>query len=69
MEDPREVGSLSRGVMLPVGATPIRPITGRPSLAPVSFTRCVVRSPYDFPSPSQRPGERDGLTTFRVCHH
>src|SRR5262249_35641463 len=26
-------------------ATPIRPITGRPSLAPSSSTRCPVRSP------------------------
>jgi hypothetical protein len=28
-----------RGMMLPLGAIPIRPVTGRPSLAPSSFTR------------------------------
>ena len=38
-EDPREVGSLSGGVMSPVGSTPIRPVTGRHSLPPPSFTR------------------------------
>src|SRR3954470_14051141 len=29
---PREVSPLSRGVISPKGSTPIRPITGRPSL-------------------------------------
>ena len=38
-EDPREVGPLSGGVMSPVGSTPIRPVTGRHSLPPSSFTR------------------------------
>jgi hypothetical protein len=38
-EDPREVGSLSGGVMSPGGSTPIRPVTGRYSLVPPSFTR------------------------------
>ena len=46
-EDPREVGPLSGGVMSPGGSTPIRPITGRRSLAPSSFTRrpvgCLLR--------------------------
>jgi hypothetical protein len=46
----REVSPFARGVMLPVGATPIRPITGRPSLAPSSFTRCPMRSPCGSPS-------------------
>jgi hypothetical protein len=34
-----------RGVMSPKGSTPVRPITGRPSLAPSSFTRSPVGSP------------------------
>src|SRR5436190_16257168 len=45
----REVCPLAGGVMSPHGSTPIQPITGRPSLAPSSFTRCPVRSSYDFP--------------------
>jgi hypothetical protein len=44
-EDPREVCTLSGGVMLPRGSTPIRSITDRPSLAPSSFTRCPFGSP------------------------
>jgi hypothetical protein len=42
---PREVSPLSRGV-----ATPIRPVTGRPSLPPSSFTRRPVGSPYGGPT-------------------
>ncbi len=38
-EDPREVGPLSGGVMSPFGSTPIRPVNGRHSLPPPSFTR------------------------------
>ena len=41
----REVGSLAGRVLSPPGSTPIRPITGRPSLAPSSFTRSPVGSP------------------------
>ena len=44
---PREVCPLSRGVMC---STPIRPITGRPSLPPSSFTRRPVGSPCGWPS-------------------
>src|SRR5262249_19762468 len=44
-EDQREVSALSRGVMLPSGSTPIRPVTGRRWLAPSSFTRCPVGGP------------------------
>src|SRR5262245_22765800 len=44
-EDQREVCSLSGRVMLPSGSTPIRPITGRPSLTPPSFTRSPIGSP------------------------
>jgi hypothetical protein len=39
-QHPREVCTLAGGV-----ATPIRPITGRPSLAPSSFTRSPIGSP------------------------
>ena len=46
---PREVGPLSRGVISP-GSTPIRPITGRPSLPPSSFTRRPVGSPCGGPT-------------------
>ena len=56
-QHPREVSSLSRGVMSP---TPIRPITGRPSLPPSSFTRRPVGSPYGRPTLR----EDDGLTTL-----
>src|SRR6185312_6198133 len=61
-EDQREVGSLSRRVMSPLGSTLIRPITGRLSLAPASSTRCVVRPSCDAPS------ERDALGTQRAYH-
>ena len=44
---PREVSSLSRGVM---SSTPIRPITGRPSLPPSSFTRRPIGSPCGWPT-------------------
>jgi hypothetical protein len=54
--------------MSPFGSTPIRPITGRPSLAPASFTRWAVRSPCGFPSGAFAP-ESNGLPTFRVCNH
>ena len=39
-------------------ATPIRPITGRPSLAPSSPTRCPVRSSYDSPCCPRTAGQR-----------
>jgi hypothetical protein len=38
-------------------ATPIRPVTKRPSLPPSSFTRCPVRSPCGSPSEAC-PGEQ-----------
>jgi len=46
-----EVCSLSRGVMLPCGSTPIRPITGRHSLFPHSFTRTTNSIPCGLPAP------------------
>jgi hypothetical protein len=46
---PREVGPLSGG-----GTTPIRPIPGRPSLAPSSFPRSPFGRPYDLPAPRGR---------------
>jgi hypothetical protein len=60
--DQREVSPLLRRGDV---ATPIRPITGRPSLSPSSFTRCPVGSPCGSLSP--RPpwftgqGETTGL--------
>jgi hypothetical protein len=71
--DPREVSPLSRGVMWPpplrpstvltaCGATPIRPVTGRHSLAPSSFTRPSAGVPCGRLSPPAQPEEeRTGL--------
>jgi len=39
-------------------ATPIQPITDRPSLAPSSFTRCPIRSSYDFLCCPRAAGQR-----------
>jgi len=47
---PGEVCPLSRGVMSPRGSTPVRPIAGRPSLPPPSFTRRPVGSPRGWPT-------------------
>ena len=47
---PGEVSPLSRGVMSPRGSTPVRPIAGRPSLPPPSFTRRPVGSPCGGPT-------------------
>src|SRR6516164_713096 len=60
-EDQREVCRLSPGVMSPGGSTPIRSITGRPSLAPSSCTR----RPIGFSCESLSLRGDDGLTTFR----
>src|SRR5947209_14787460 len=46
-----EVCPLSWGVMSPPSSTPIRSITGRPSLAPSSCTRCPLGVPYGPLSP------------------
>src|SRR5262249_61597138 len=61
-KDPREVGPLSRGVISPKGSTPIRPITGRPSLPPSSSTRRPIGDrltagppPADASTPTPRP--------------
>ena len=54
MEDPREVGPLSGGVISPGGSTPIRPVSGRHSLPPSSFTRRPVGSPCGSLSPAGR---------------
>jgi len=45
MKDQVKVCPLSRGVMLPCGSIPIRPITGRHSLLPPSPTRTPIGSP------------------------
>jgi hypothetical protein len=64
MKDQMEVCPLARRVMSPHGSTLIRPITGRRSLSPSSFTRNSVdralRRVY------LRKEENYGLTTFRV---
>jgi hypothetical protein len=52
--DPREVCPLSGGVMSPGGSTPIRPVTGRHSLAPPSFTRRPMGSSCESLSPAGR---------------
>jgi hypothetical protein len=57
---PREVCPLARGVMSPSGSTPIRSITGRPSLPPSSCTRSPIGWPYDLPTP------RGGLRAYHV---
>src|ERR1700681_3047339 len=54
--------------MLPCGSTPIRPITGRHSLPPSSFTCCPVGAPCGLLSldPFGLRGREDNrLTTFR----
>ena len=45
MQDQTDVSPLARGVMLPVGATPIHPITGWPSLLPSSHARTPIGLP------------------------
>jgi hypothetical protein len=45
-EDHREVSPLARGVMSRERSTPLRPATGRPSLAPDSSTRRPIGAPY-----------------------
>jgi hypothetical protein len=63
-EHQREVSSVSDEVMLSQGgdATPICPITGQPSLAPISVTRIAIGPSCDVLSPC---GERYGLILFR----
>jgi len=48
----------SGGVMSPHGSTPLRPITGRPSLPPSSSTRCPIRSSCDSPCCPKAAGQR-----------
>jgi len=59
--DPGEVGALSGGVMSPDGSTPVRPVTGRHSLAPPSFTRRPVGASREALSPM---GRATGLPRF-----
>src|SRR5262249_54107924 len=68
MQDQMDVSPLARGVMLPVGATPLHPMTGWPSLLPSSPSRTSIGSPCGslslagdvrgchVPSPSQPNG-------------
>jgi hypothetical protein len=53
-KDQREVCPLSREVMLPGGATPVRPVTGRHSLAPSSSTCNPASGSCESPSLSGR---------------
>ncbi len=46
MQDQMDVCPLARGVMLPVGATPIHPTTGWRSLLPSSSSRTPISLPY-----------------------
>jgi hypothetical protein len=63
-EHQRKVSSVSGEVMLsPEGdATSVCPITGQPSLAPISVTRIAIGPSCDGLSPC---GERYGLILFR----
>src|SRR5712691_9155926 len=45
MQDQTDVSALSRGVMSPVGSTPIHPITGWRSLLPSSSSRTSIGLP------------------------
>jgi hypothetical protein len=68
MEDQREVGSLARGVMLPLrGAIPIRTITAQPSLSPTSSAASPLGSPYGRLSPLPEGGEED-WPVYHVPH-
>ena len=64
--DQREVCTLSRGVMLPGGSTPIRTITARRSLSPSSFTRCPVGAPCGALSPPPWCTRRGGQQAYHV---
>jgi len=46
-------------------ATRIRPITGRHSLLPASYSRISDNVPYGFACPNV-PGRKYGVSTFRV---
>ena len=63
-KDQREVCPLSRGVMFDCSATPIRPVTGRPSLSPSSCADHTIRPSYEIPSCDQG---HDRFNTFRIC--
>ena len=58
MRDQMAVGLLSHGIMSPGGSTPLRPVTGWPSLPPSSFTSQPLRLPLRFAFPG---GETTGL--------
>jgi len=58
MKDHAEVCPLSRGMMLPCGAIPVRPITGWHSLFPHSVARTANSLPHGRPA---RMGNDTGL--------
>ena len=65
MKDLAEVGPLSRRVILPLGATPIRPVTGRLSLFPLFLYPQFRQLALRLLTCCQ---ENYGLTVFRVDH-
>ena len=78
MQDQMDVCPLARGVMLPVGSTPIHPITGRRLLLPSSHSRTSIGSPCGslplagdvrgchVPSQSQRSDFRKPLNLLKT---
>jgi len=64
--DRREVGPLSRGVILSCDATPVRTITARPSLPPSSSTCCPVGAPCGVFSPPPWCTRRGGQQAYHV---
>src|SRR6266699_4067882 len=66
MNHPMDVGPLSRGVMLPCGATPICPMTGQPSLLPSSCARTPVGTSCD--APTRPSGEIRGFHVPLTYH-
>ena len=63
-----EVCPVSRGMMLPCGATPIRPITGRPSLLPQSSADRSDRVTCASPACKDSRRRNDRFTAFDVKH-
>ncbi len=61
-----EVCPLSRGMILPADSLPIRPMTGRPSLAPRSHTRSPLGSPCGALSQPERWLRSGGLRAYHV---
>ncbi len=63
-----EVCPVSRGIMLPCGATPIRPVAGRPSLLPQSSADRSDRVACASPACLTSGRRNDRFTAFNVKH-